>query len=359
MSHLAPGIAGLLDRRDRRTPGLLALADHDLIAAVGGSRADEAHRFLAEFDHRAARSAIDRAGVGAVCRHAADYPPGLLDLTDPPCVLYFVGAADRLGALKDGPVAAIVGTRRASAYALEVSRALGRGLSAAGVTVVSGLALGIDAAAHRGALDGGGHPIAVLAGGPDIPYPRANRQLYRQVRDRGAVVSEIVPGQRAYRWSFPARNRIMAGLADLTIVVEAAERSGSLITAAFAQDLNRDVGAVPGRVTARIAAGSNKLLRDGASVIRGPEDALDELYGVGGWTAIAEAGGDVSRPEPPAVEPSLRRVLDAVEAGAGVESIGRAAGASPGEVRAALGRLELLGLVARTGFGSYERVAAR
>ena len=120
VSHLAPGIAGLLDRRDRRTPGLLALADHDLIAAVGGSRADEAHRFLAEFDHRAARSAIDRAGVGAVCRHAADYPPGLLDLTDPPCVLYFVGAADRLGALKDGPLTALVGTRRASAYALEV-----------------------------------------------------------------------------------------------------------------------------------------------------------------------------------------------------------------------------------------------
>jgi DNA processing protein len=242
-----------------------------------------------------------------------------------------------------------VGTRRPSGYALEVAHELGRGLASAGVTVVSGLALGVDAAAHRGTLARRGLTVAVLACGVDRPYPRTNGVLYERVLERGVAVSEMPPGHPAFRWSFPARNRIMAGLSAMTVVVEAGDPSGTLITAAFALDLGRELGAVPGWVTSRMAAGSNRLLREGASVVRGVEDILDGLYGVG--------NGAFSRgaPDPPQLEPTLRRVLDGVEAGEGAEAIRRSAGVSAAGARAALGRLELLGLVSRDGFGSYQR----
>jgi DNA protecting protein DprA len=271
---------------------------------------------------------------------------------------------------------------------------LGRGLCAAGVTVVSGLALGVDAAAHRGALAAGDAAIAVLACGADVAYPPSHRGLYERIRSRGVVVSELPPGTPPMRWSFPARNRLMAALGELTVVVEAKERSGSLITATFAEQLGRDVGAVPGQVTGKRAAGSNRLLRDGARVIRGPEDVLDELFGIGEGAAVGPSGDD-RRPvdateaaqdgakragvngdgeagelrrrrehlaaalEAPSgardLEPRARRVLEAVEAGHGVEAIGAAARLSAAEVRAALGRLELVGLVARDGLGTYQR----
>jgi DNA processing protein len=251
------------------------------------------------------------------------------------------------------PAVAVVGARRASHYGRTVAYELGRGLAAAGVSVVSGLALGIDAAAHRGALDAGGRAVAVLAGGPDVPYPRTNRALHWRMRESAAIVSELPPGIRPFRWSFPARNRIMAGLAAMSIVVEAAERSGSLITAEFAEDLGREVGAVPGPVNARLAEGGNRLLRDGAVVIRGAGDVLDELFGVGAWER-----GRIAAPEPAdELEPPLRRVLDAVEAGDPVDAIGRESELSAQEVRAALGQLESRGLIARAGVGAYVRTA--
>jgi DNA processing protein len=224
------------------------------------------------------------------------------------------------------------------------------------VTVVSGLALGIDAAAHRGCLEGQGLPVAVLAGGPDLPYPRRNVRLYRTICDTGLVLSEMPPGQRAFRWSFPARNRLMAGLAGMTVVVEAADPSGSLITAAFAADLGRAVGAVPGRVTARTAAGTNALIADGAAVVRGPGDVLDELLGPGAGEAARAAGG---RARIEALPREARRVLDAVEAGEGLSLIASAAGVTAGQARAALARLEADGLVVRGPLGAYERAAGR
>ena len=185
---LAPRIAAALDRPRRPAAGVLALGDEDLVAAVGGARAAEARDFLAAFDEAGARAGLERAGVGAVCRHAAAYPSALLRLDDPPALLYHTAPAEGLASLLDGPSAAVVGARRASAYGLEVAYELGRGLGAAGVGVVSGLALGIDAAAHRGAVDGGGRPIAVLAGGVDVPYPRTHRSLYERVRRAGVVL---------------------------------------------------------------------------------------------------------------------------------------------------------------------------
>jgi DNA processing protein len=248
----------------------------------------------------------------------------------------------------------VVGTRRASSYGLEVATALGRGLAAAGVTVVSGLALGIDAAAHRGALDAAGPTVAVLGCGADVAYPRTNRALYARIRENGAVVSELPPGARPARWTFPARNRIMAGIGAVTIVVEAAERSGSLITVGFAQDLGREVCAVPGRVTSLIAAGANQLLLEGAHPVRGAADVLDVIFGAGGWNGAAEHAAG-SEPE---LEPGLRAVLRAVEGREPLDEAAGRASLSAAALRAALGRLELLGLIRRDGLGEYERTAA-
>ena len=370
IGFLAAPIAALLDSR-RAVPAVLALPDEELIAVVGRAWRDRAVEAMKSFDATAARLAVEDAGLFAICLHDDAYPPSLMELDDAPAVLYGAGSQGRLEELVAEPAVALVGARRASSYGLEVARDIARGLSAARVTVVSGLALGVDAAAHRGALAAGGHTVAVLACGAERAYPRTNRALYRRVTECGVVIGELPPGTPPRRWTFPARNRIMAGLAQVTIVVEAAERSGSLITARFAGDLGREVGAVPGRVTARMAAGSNRLLYDGAQLVRGPADVLDMLFGAGGWSGRGAPDGDgagapdgdgAAAPDParrPArLDPSLRRVLDVVEGGGGAESAADATGLTTAEVRAALGRLELLGLVRRDSLGTYERSVA-
>lgn len=344
---LAGRIAGLLDRPRRRPTGLLALDDAELAMALGGESRDEALEFLAHFEPRRARADLDRASVWATCRHGKGYPLALLDLADPPAALFCRGRSELLRAVDDEPAVTVVGTRDASPYGLDVAHDLGRGLAVAGLTTISGMALGIDAAAHRGALGGRGATIAVLACGPDIAYPRRHRDLHREICQSGLVLAELPPGQRAYRWSFPARNRIMAALARLTVVVEAGESSGTLITTDFAQDLGRAVTAVPGRVTSRMAAGSNKLLREGAPVVRDAGDVLDELFGVGERPRSAV-------PAPP-LDARQRRLLDAVEAGLEIDGICEFADMPVAEVRAALADLEAIGVVRRDGFSGWER----
>jgi DNA processing protein len=348
---LAGRIAGLLDGPRRRPVGLLALDDHELAAAVGGDGADEAIAFLGRFEPRRARADLRRADVTAVCHHHDGYPALLRDLTDSPAVLFCRGRMELLGAVDDEPAVTIVGTRDATPYGLDVAHDLGRGLGVAGITTISGMALGIDAAAHRGALGARGATIAVLASGPDVAYPRRHRDLHRQIADGGLVVSELPPGQRPYRWSFPARNRLMAALARMTVVVEAGESSGTLITTSFAQDLGRVVAAVPGRVSTRVAAGSNRLLREGAPVIRDASDALDELFGVGARPGQHEPVIDV--------DPLQRRLLDAVEAGLDMDAICSFAGVPVGQGRAALAALEARGLVRRDGLFGWERARPR
>jgi DNA processing protein len=352
---LAVRIGGVLADR-RRAPAILTLSDEDLIAKVAGEMAPEAKRLVERFDGRAARDEAAAAGLYGVCRHDEAYPTALLDLIDPPALLHSTAPVERVVEMLAAPAVAVVGTRRASAYGIEVARELGRGLAAAGVTVVSGLALGIDAAAHRGALDAEGETVAVLGCGADRAYPRAHAALYEQIRARGAVVAELPPGQRPHKWTFPARNRIMAGLARVTVVVEAAERSGSLITAGFAQDLGREVAAVPGRVTSRMAAGANELLHAGAAPVRGPDDVLDMVFGANNWQSKDAPRAAARKAK---LDPGLRRILCAVEAGDGLDDFARDAGVPASDVRAALGRLELLGLVRRDGLGAYERVAGR
>lgn len=353
VAHLAPRIAGLLDRPAPRIAGLLALPDEALVAAAAGEDNDEALAYLHGFDVEWAREALERFEVLALCQHADDYPAPLQQLADRPSVLFGLGSMERLRGMRDEPVVTVVGTRRASPYGTEVAYALGRGLGASGVPVVSGLALGIDGTAHRGCLDGGGLTVAVLACGPDVVYPRRHRELYERVRREGLIVSELPPGTRPFRWSFPARNRIMAALARMTVVVEAAEPSGSLITAEFARDLGRAVAAVPGRVTSSFARGTNGLLRDGAVPVTRTEDVLDELFGVG-----------MRRP-PPVVEgrreptdPRQRAVLEAAERVASIDAIASELNLAASEVRAAMGRLEAEGWLVRRDLGGWERAAS-
>jgi DNA processing protein len=358
VSMLAARIAGLLERPATRVAGLLALPEQELLAAVAGPRAEAVLGAVDACDLDGERAAFGRAGVAAVCRHSEPYPLSLEDLADPPAVLFAAmpgedgdAVHERLGRLSDEPAVAIVGTRNASPYGREVAHSLGRGLAAAGVPVVSGLALGIDATAHRGCLAGGGMPVAVLACGPDVAYPRRHRTLHGQVREHGLVLSELPPGTQPFRWSFPARNRIMAGLARITVVVEAADPSGSLITSDFARELGRAVAAVPGHITSHIARGTNGLLRDGAVPVTGPEDVLDELFGAG-VRQVPQV------PPPAAVEPTdplLRRVLHAAERHELVAAIAADARTTIPAVRAALGRLEAEGYLARRELGGWER----
>jgi DNA processing protein len=351
IATLAARIEGLLQRPSERIANLLALPTEALIdALVPSDRIGEVVGAIRAFEPAAAREQAADALLDLMCPHAPAYPEALRGLADSPPVLWARGGADRLAELLDGPGVAVVGSRRPSAYGVEVAEQLSRGLSAAGVTVVSGLALGIDAAAHRGAL-GSPSPrtIAVLGGGADVVYPRMNRTVYDQIAEVGVILSESPPGRRPFRWTFPARNRIMAAITAMTVVVEAADPSGSLITASFAAELGRGVAAVPGRVTASNAAGSNRLLRDGAAVIRDAADALDELFGVGGADRLEAATVDLGM-----LDEHARAVLAAIEAG---EDPGAIAG-DPRQTRVTLGLLEAQGFIRRSGIGSYERVAA-
>jgi DNA processing protein len=329
--------------KSRRAPArVLGLADEELLALGGG---DVARRF-AGFDAAAARERAARVGLRLVCRCSPGYPARLRELADPPALLHVLGDP---GVLRESDRVAVVGARRASSYGVEVARALGRSLSAAGVPVVSGLALGIDSAAHAGALEAAGATVGVLAGSAHVPYPARGRRLHGLVAEHGAVVSELPPGASAHRWTFVARNRIIAGLAAVTVVVQATARSGSLTTADFAAELGRGVGAVPGPITTRLSEGTHGLIQSGAALIRGATDVFDLL---------ADATGrEVAAPSAPAPPGELIALVQAIEEGRG--TLGELA-ATPEAARAALtglGRLERLGFVRRGFGGRWERTA--
>jgi DNA processing protein len=335
------GRIGIEFKTRRATARVLALPDEALLE-LGASAA--VRRRFAGFDAGAARERASRAGLRLVCRCSAAYPAGLRELADPPAVLHVLGDP---GAVRDGDAVAVVGARRASSYGVEVARGLGRGLSAARIPVVSGLALGIDSAAHAGAIEAPGATVGVLAGSADVAYPARGRRLHAAVAEHGAVVSELPPGTGAHRWTFVARNRIIAALAAVTVVVQATERSGSLTTADFAAELGRAVGAVPGPVTTRLSAGTHGLIQTGAALVTGAPDVLDLLADATGRT--------ISAPPPPVPPPELADLLRAVEDGRGTLDV---LGVTPEAARAALaglGRLERLGFVRRGFGGRWER----
>jgi DNA processing protein len=262
-------------------------------------------------------------------RRSRLYPPLLAELHDPPPAIHVRGDAELLGE----PAVAIVGARSCSSYGAGVARALARELARAGLVVVSGLARGIDGEAHRGTLEGGGRTVAVLGCGIDRDYPRSHSELARRIRERGAVISEYPPGVEPAPWRFPARNRIIAGLCAVTVVVEARQRSGALITADFALELGRDVFAVPGEITSALSAGTNDLLRQGAAPLLSAEDILGALG--------LEAAVRQLPPLSPAASQVLRLLADGARA---ADEVARASGRTTGEVAAVLVELELAGV---------------
>jgi DNA processing protein len=298
----------------------LAAAVH----AAEGPRPLGLRRFAASFDEERFRRGLAARGLRFVARSADGFPPMLRAIHDPPPGLFVRGDAD-VGILR-GPAVAVVGARACSGYGAEVARRLGRDLAAAGVAVVSGLARGVDARAHEGGLEADGVTVAVLGCGIDRDYPAAHRDLAARIARRGLIVSEYAPGVEPAPWRFPARNRIIAGLAVATVVVEARERSGALITADFAMEEGREVFAVPGEITSSLSDGANALLRAGATPVCAVADVLESL----GLEAAARTA---------AADP----LLDLLPATA--DELVRAAGRAAGELAARLAELELEGAV--------------
>jgi DNA processing protein len=295
------------------------------------------------------------ADVREIRMGGPEYPPLLREVPGAPVLLYAAGRS-----LEPAPMVSIVGTRKASRYGLEVATWLARGLAAAGLVVVSGMALGVDAAAHRGALDGGGATVAVLGCGLDVCYPLANAGLRAAILERGTLLSEHPAGVRPRAWHFPIRNRIIAGMSLGTVIVEARETGGALITARLASDLGREVFAVPGPINADGSRGSHALVRDGARLVTCPADILEDLRfgdlpakcaedgGCGGpSTALAGAGPDEQR---------LFAVLDAEPLL--LDAIALRAKLPVSAAAAVLARLEIKGAATRHPGGRFARAVS-
>jgi len=293
-----------------------------------------------------AAAALSRAlthGIVCLAWGAPAYPAALTTIIDPPAVIWTRGCVEALDAI----AVAIVGSRAASPYALSVATQLAGDLAVRGVVIASGLARGVDSAAHRGALAAGGITVAVLGSGVDVVYPREHAALAAQIDERGAVISELVPGTPPNPFFFPLRNRIISGLSRAIVVVEASEKSGSLITARCALEQGRDVLAVPGNVLTGRNRGAHALLRDGAKIVESADDILEEL-GVCERTARgARAGDGPADPVLACLIPGEACDLDAIAERSGLGTTA---------LLPRLFELELQGTVARVGGGRFVRV---
>jgi len=298
---------------------------------------------------RARRDRCARLGISIAAFHSIAYPGPLRHIADPPLILYYRGRAP--GSFSS--VVAVVGSRRATRYGLRVAEALGERLARRGVVVVSGLARGIDAAAHAGAVRGG-VSIAVLAGGLDRVYPARNRRLCERLAVAGSVVSESAPGTVPRPYLFPVRNRIITGMSAATVIVEAAERSGSLVSARLAAEQGREVFAVPGNIDSPSSAGVNGLIRDGAAPLLAPEQVLsacgaDETGPSADGASDAKAlsdkdlGGECSAAVVAALDPS----------GTHLDDVAQAVGLDGARIMELLTALELGGFVERLGGGRF------
>ena len=309
-------------------------ASRDIHATDRESRTARFAAFVASFDDALELRRLAEEGFRWIGRSDTAFPARLKAIHDPPPGIFLRGAS--AVELLARPAVAVVGARACSDYGAHVARSLSRELAAAGVVVISGLARGIDGWAHRGCLEGGGETVAVLGCGIDRDYPRAHASLAREIGERGLLVAEYPPGVAPAPWRFPARNRIVAGLALATVVVEARERSGALITADLALEEGREVLAVPGEITSALSQGANALLRLGATPATCAGDVLEAI-------GIEPPS---SEPPSPAAGSAAALVLAAIESGAStVDQIARATGLAPGEAAAALVELELDGRV--------------
>lgn len=299
------------------------------------------------------RAAAERLGARLVLAGDPDYPAALRQLPLPPPVLAVRG---EIPPHPETPAVALVGSRKADPYGKEVAELFARALAEAGVTVVSGFARGVDAAAHRGALSApNGRTVAVLGCGLGIDYPAGHASLGREIAARGALVSEFPCDAGPRSWHFPVRNRVIAALAAGTLVVQAAPKSGSLVTARHSLDLGREVWAVPGRIFDERSLGPNALIRDGATLVQHPREILETLLPGTRPLPLFPEEPSAPEPEPPPGPPG--DVLSAIPAGSprAPEEIAEATGLAVDQVLGALLELELTGLVRRTPGGLYGR----
>jgi DNA processing protein len=289
---------------------------------------------------------VRKAGINIVTYQDELYPVKLLEIYDRPVFLYLQGKLT-----SDDINIAVVGSRLASTYGKYTTERISRELAGLGLTVVSGLARGIDSAAHRGALAARGRTIAVLGSGLDIVYPPENKKLFATIIEQGAVISELPLGSPPVAFNFPARNRIISGMSYGVVVVEAGEKSGSLITAKLALEQGREVFAVPGSIDSAGARGTNKLIKQGAKLIENTDDILEEILPQLEKTKVFSASS-VSRPEaikPPAkteLSKTDQEIVDIVSGGClHIDEIITGTGLSPAEISSTLMALELKGLI--------------
>jgi DNA processing protein len=317
----------------------------ELRAVIGDRAAENLVKTRAELALDAELDRIAAAGITVLTRDDPAYPRPLAEIPAPPPVLYAKGHL----AIEDGLAVAIVGTRRMTGYGRDVTHRLATDLAEAGVTIVSGLALGVDAIAHQAALRAGGRTLAVLGCGVNVVYPSDHGHLARRVVEGGALLSDYPPDRKADAPNFPARNRIIAGLTLATIVTEAPERSGALITTAFAADYGRDVFVVPGSVLAASSAGCNRLLREGARPVTCADDVLDDLN-------LGRRRDQVAVQAALPLDDDERRVLALLSAEPQhIDEIAAAAGLGIAEAGALLLTMELKGLVRNGGAQHYAR----
>lgn len=310
------------------------------LCRVDGIDLTLAKRIRTEADRDFARQQLrlaNRLGVSFITYWDPDYPTRLKQISDPPPVLFCRGSLDEGGAT----YLAVVGTRSPTAYGRVVAERLCRELAECGVTIVSGLARGVDSIAHRAALRAGGRTVAVLGSGVDVIYPAENRELARKIVRQGALVSELPLGAKPDAPNFPRRNRLIAGMCVGTLVVEAGEKSGALITARYALEQNREVFAVPGNVTSEKSRGTNRLIKEGAKLVETVEDVLDEIR--------SQLPSLLRQVKPVAAMPHLdgleRKVYECLsQEPKHIDDLASELGEEPGRVLAALLSLELKNL---------------
>jgi DNA processing protein len=293
---------------------------------------------------------VERSGARVLIPEDAEFPPALRLIPEPPPVLFALGDT----ALLSRPAVAVVGSRDHSAYGQAVARSIAALAGRAGIAVVSGMARGLDAVAHAAALDAGGTTVGVLGNGLGIIYPSANRTLYERVAARGLLLTEFPPGERPHAGSFPRRNRLISGLARVTVVVEAAVGSGALITAGTALEQSREVLAVPGPITSPVSAGCNRLIRDGATPYLEPLDLLQHFPEA---VPPDDAPESDTRPLPDVLTPAEREVAaHLVEEPAHLDALVERAGRPVGELLALLCTLELHGVAEQLPGRRFRRV---
>jgi len=323
------------------------------VDSVGPTLAKRIVEARTEIDVDAQLQLARENGIDILLQSHSDYPALLKEIHDPPGVLFARGtliSADRLAI-------AIVGTRHASRYGTKHATQLATNLARAGITVVSGMARGIDAAAHRAALEAGGRTIAVLASGVLIPYPPEHDELANEITRQGCVVSEVTPTMPPISGMFPQRNRIISGMTLGTIVVEAADRSGALITARHAWEQNREVFAVPGPIESRLSSGPHRLIRDGAKLVSTIDDVLEEL-GPLAHAAGREDGTMIRVPAEVTLNDVEQAVLQSIAPGSGslIDDITGACGLPVHRVLSTVSVLEMRQLIRRIGGNRVGRI---